>query len=80
MKQFQDVNRVLRSKRTQLSSRSRQPVPRYRVGEPFIVGHEQWREGTQLTYDPLRCELTLFQREIRESTVAEVRRGASMFP
>ena len=76
MKQFQELNREFRSRTTRLSTQSKLPaVPQYRVGEPFLRGQREWPEGTQLTCGPSRCELTLFKREIRENTLADVRRG-----
>src|SRR5262249_46635961 len=80
MKTYGDLNRVITSRATRFSTQSALPaVPEYRVGEPFLRGHRRWREGTQLTYGPSRYELTLFQREISETTVAAVRRGPAEF-
>lgn len=80
MKQHQDLNEIIRSNPSPLSRQS--PLtssPQYRVGEPYLRGHRRWPEGTQFTCARNRFELTLFQAEIGEGAVSDLRQGAAEF-
>ena len=80
MKQYRDLNEILRSKPSRPFRQSPLALaPHYRVGEPYLQGQRRWREGTQFTCARNRFELTLFQAEIGEVAVTDLRRGPAEF-
>ncbi len=54
-------------------------TPVYRVGELLQRGRRAWPEGSQFSVGPAGHELTLFQHEIHDGLVDEVRRGPAEF-
>jgi hypothetical protein len=80
MKQFQGLDRGLRCRisRNHVQSKVRL-ISKYRVGELYHQGRNNWREGTQLSCSPNGLELTLFHRDISEDVIVDVQRGPAEF-
>jgi hypothetical protein len=80
MKRADDIQRLLWAKKRGVrSTTSRTLIPIYRVGAPFHAGRRRWPKGAQFTHSPGGHELTLFQPNIDEDRINDVRQGEAEF-
>ncbi len=80
MQHFRNIQQAFRSNTSRNRTLRNQPlVPIYRVGELFRQGHHSWPAGSRFTSSPGGLELTLFEPNVSDDMVDEVRGGQAEF-